>query len=320
MEEAPMKFAHRWVVLALLPALLTACGSGDGTDQPAGASATPAATSSFPVTIGTGDGAVEIPARPERIVSLSPSATEMLFAIGAGDLVVAVDEQSDYPPGVPTTDLPYWEPNVEAIGEYEPDLVVAAVDPGGLVTGLEQLGVPALLHPSATSLDDTYTQIEQLGVATGHVSEAATLVAQMQAEIDEIVAGAPERPEPLTYYHELDTTYYSLTSATFLGEVYGLLGMRSIADDSEEAAADFPQLASEFIVDADPDVILLATAQCCGVDVEELASRPGWDQLAAVRENRVIELDEDIASRWGPRVVDFLRTIADQLAALVPVG
>lgn len=198
-------------------------------------------------------------------------------------------------------------------------MVFASSDPGDLVAGLEQLGIPTVIQPSAGTLDDTYTQIEQAGVATGQVAEAAELVARMQADIEEIIAEVPERTEPLTYYHELDQNFYSVTSTTFLGQIYGMVGMESIADEAEDAGGGYPQLSPEFIVEADPDVILLADAMCCGVDADEVAGRPGWDQLTAVSEGRIVELDEDVASRWGPRVVDFLRTVAAELTALEPV-
>ena len=301
-------------ILATLFLLLTAACGADPAAPPS-----PPASGSFPVTIDYQGTAVEIPARPERIVSLSPTATEILFAIGAGDQVVAVDAFSDFPADAPVTDLDGSSPNLEAISSYQPDLVVAWIDPNEVLPGLGRIDVPALLHPSATTLDDTYAQIEQLGAATGHVAEAAEVVARMRTDLDAIVAEVPDRPEPLSYYHELDPTLYSVTGDTFLGQLYGLLGLRSIADPSG-ADSQYPQLSAEFIVDADPDVILLADAQCCGVDTAELAGRPGWDELTAVREDRVIPLDEDLASRWGPRVVDLLRDLAAELATLAPAG
>lgn len=309
---------HAWALV--LVALLTAACGDDGTesDRPAAAGPTTEqpAGDTFPVTVGSGELAVEIAAPPERIVSLSPSATEMLFAIGAGDLVVAADEYSYYPDEAPTTDLSGFTPNIEAIASYDPDLVVAQSDPGDLVSGLAEIGVPTLMHPAAATLDDTYTQIEQLGAATGHVGEAAALVAQMRADIDALVASLPQRDEPLTYYHELDTSYFSVSSDTFIGQLYGLLGMRSIADEAGDESGGYPQLSPEFIIEADPDVILLADAMCCGVDAAEVANRPGWEQLGAVQAERIIALDEDVASRWGPRVVEFLETLVADLAAL----
>ena len=312
--------------LAVLPLLLVSCAD-DSTDD-AAADGTPtadeAAESSFPVTVDNGEQSVEIPAEPEKIVSLSPSTTEMLFAIGAGDQVVAADEYSNYPEEAPTTDLSGYQPNVEAIIGYDPDLVIAESDPGQLVSSLDQVGIPTLVHPSAVTLDDTYTQIERLGVATGHVGEAAELVAQMQADIDEIAAEisavAPADAEPITYFHELDPNLYTVTSSTFIGELYSMAGMTSIADEAPEASGDYPQITPEFVVKADPEVIFYVDGVDAGVTPEDIAGRPGWDQLSAVRDDRIIEIDQDIASRWGPRVVDFLRVLADVRAELAPAS
>ncbi|MPZ70777.1 MAG: ABC transporter substrate-binding protein [Actinobacteria bacterium] len=288
-----------------------ACGNGD---EPAAAVQETPQESTFPVTLDAPNGSLTIEAEPEAIVSLSSPATESLFAIGAGDQVIAADETSNYPPEAPTTDLSGYQPNIEAIAGYGPDLVIASDDLGDLVASLEKLSIPVLLQPAATSLDDTFAQIEQLGEATGHVEEAEALVDEMTSEIDGIVADAPELDEPLTYFHELDTTYFTVTSATFIGGIYDLLGLENIADEAPKAGTGYPQLSEEFIIDADPDLIFLADTKCCDQDGAVVAARPGWDQIAAVQNDQVIELDDDIASRWGPRVVDFLRIVADAVA------
>ncbi|MFD3811530.1 ABC transporter substrate-binding protein [Rhodococcus sp. NPDC058639] len=243
---------------------------------------------------------------PQAIVSLSPVSTEMLYAVGAGDQVIAVDDQSDHPAGVPVTDLSGYTPNVEAILGYEPDLVVANADTADLVAGLEQAGVETLILPAALTLDDTYAQLEQVGAATGHVAGAAELVAQMRSEVDEILAGMPERQVPLRYYHELDNTFYSVTDDTYIGEIFSMLGLTSIATGGN----GYPQLSAEFILEENPDIVFLADGQCCGVTPENVAERAGWGELTAVRDGHVYVLDEDIASRWGPRVVDLMRDIA----------
>ena len=162
------------------------------------------------------------PAGHERIVSISTVATEMLFAIDAGDRVVAVDSMSNYPAEAPTTDLSGYQPNVEAILGFAPDLVVLSYDPGDVVAGLEAAGVATLLQGAAYTLADTYDQITALGAITGDVDEAAALVADMQSEMAELAASVQERDEPLSYYHELDDTLYTVTSSTFIGEVYAL--------------------------------------------------------------------------------------------------
>ena len=298
------------MALAALALIMIAAATGCGDDDDTGG-ATPESGSSadetaaeFPVTVEAANGPVTIEAQPTAIVSMSATATEMLFAIGAGDQVIAVDSTSDYPTDVPTTDLSAFEPNIEAIAAYEPDLVIASDDINDLVAGLEALDIPVLLAPVANVIDDTYTQIEQLGAATGHVGEAAELVGQMQVDIDEIVADLPEQDEALTYYHELDDTFFSVTSATFIGQMYDLAGLRNIADEAEGGVdALYPQLSAEFIIAADPDMIFLADAECCGITAETLAQRPGWADLTALQNGGagVVELDEDISSRWGPR-------------------
>ena len=266
------------------------------------------------------DGSTSQEAAPaRRIVSLSPTATEMLFAIGAGSQVAAVDSNSNYPKEAPRTDLSAYQPNLEAIAGYKPDLVVYSDDPGELAAGLGKLGIPALAEPAAARLDDTYAQIDQLGRATGHPAEAAKLTAAMRAEIAKIVAaGRPERH--LTYYHELDKNLYSATSKTFIGQLYDQLGMKNIADAADKQASGYPQLSAEYVIKADPDLIFLADTKCCAQSAKTVAARDGWDQLTAVRSGGVVELDDDVASRWGPRVVDFLKVVAAKVQALEAVG
>ena len=246
--------------------------------------------------------------QPRRIVSMSPTATEMLFAIGAGGQVVAVDSNSNYPAEAPRTDLSAYQPNIEAIAGHKPDLVVYSDDPGELKSGLDKLSIPVLHQPAATDLDDTYAQLDQLGRATGHLPEATRLAATMRAEIAKIAAAKPAHQ--LTYYHELDKNLYTATSKTFIGQLYAQLGMKNIADAADKDASGYPQLSAEYIVKADPDLILLADTKCCGQTAKTVAARDGWGDLTAVRTGGVVELDDDVASRWGPRVVDFLKTVA----------
>ncbi|WP_370654948.1 ABC transporter substrate-binding protein [Prescottella sp. R16] len=249
--------------------------------------------------------------RPEAIVSLSPSLTETLWAVGAGDQVIAVDALSDYPAGVPTTDLSGFSPNVEAVLGHNPDLVVASDDIGGLVSGLQAAGVPTLLLPAAKTLDDVYEQVEQVGAATGHADEADELATRMRSEIDAAVAAAPDREQPLRYFHEVDDTLYTITGNTFLGEIYRLFGLESIADGSADT---YPQLSPEFVVAANPDLIFLADGEY-GVTAATVAARPGWAGMRAVEDGRIHTLDEDLASRWGPRVVDLVHAVAAAVAA-----
>ena len=248
-----------------------------------------------------------------QIVSISPVGTEILFAIGAGDRVVAVDQFSYYPPEAPVTDLDGWNPNIEAIAAYEPDLVVLQTN-GDLIAGLEALGIAVLAHDAPFVFDDVYAQIAEFGEVTGQVDEAAQLAADMGAQIADLIAAAPDATG-LSYYHELDNTLYTVTSGTFIGQVYGLFGLENVADpaDADGTSYGYPQLSDEYLVDADPDMIFLADTLCCDQNAATVAARPGWDELTAVQTGRVVELSDDIASRWGPRLVDFIAAISDVL-------
>jgi iron complex transport system substrate-binding protein len=255
---------------------------------------------------------VAVDSKPVSIVSISPTSTETLFAIGAGEQVVAVDDQSNFPAAAPVTDLTGFSSSAEAIAAFEPDLVFLSFDPGDLVSGLDSLGIPAVVHGAASSVADALVQIEQVGTITGNGDGAGQLVAEIEAKIDALSAefsGA----EPLTYYHELDNTLYSVTSSTFVGELYGTLGLVNIADPADADGFGYPQLSEEYIIEQDPDLIFLADTKCCGQSAASVSDRPGWDQLTAVNAGRVYELDDDVASRWGPRIIEML----DQIGAAV---
>ena len=299
-------------ILATL--LLAACAT---TADPAttvgiGSTTTTSVASEFPVTVEDDNGEVTIERRPVAVVSLSPTATEMLFAIGAGPQVVAVDDQSNYPEEAPSTELSGFTPNLEAILSYQPDLVILASEPAGapVSTGLAETGVPALVLDGAQSLEDVYRQIDVVGEATGNLEAAQSLNEELRREIESILGEAGPAGEGLTYYHELDPSFFTVTSSTFIGQVYALLGMENIADPADPEGTGYPQLSAEYIVAQDPDMVFLADADF-GESAESLAARPGWEGMSALESGAVVELDADIASRWGPRIVDFLRTVAD---------
>ena len=249
-------------------------------------------------------------------MSLTPTGTEMLYAIGAGGQVKAVDSLSDYPPQAPRTKLSAYQPNVEAIVAEKPDLVIEAGDAGQLTRKLAAFSIPVLDLPAPANLAGEYAEFTELGRATGHLAQAEHEVASVRSQLRQIVAAAPHHAKPVSYYYELDQTYYSVTSDTFVGQLLGLLGMRSIADQAKGAASSggYPQLSAEYILKANPDYIILADTICCHQDAATVARRPGWSGLAAVKAGHVIALNDDIASRWGPRVTDLLRTVETALA------
>lgn len=303
----PVRTAFAGALLGTL--VLAGCGQTGTTAAPATTAPTaPAATGEFPVTIEAGNGKVTIAKKPERIVSLSATHTETLFAIGAGSQVVAVDDQSNYPPEAPKTSLSGFKPNVEAIVAQKPDLVVISDDLDKVAAELGKVNVPVLLQPAATKLDEAYEEIAELGAATGNKAKADEVVSGMKTAMDKLAAQAPKDTK-LTYYHELDQTPYAATSQTFIGQIYAMFGLTNIADKAPDAAGGYPKLSAEFVGQADPDLIFLADVKCCQQSKDTLAARPGWKTLSAIKKDRVVQLDDDLASRWGPRVVQLAESI-----------
>jgi iron complex transport system substrate-binding protein len=315
-RRAPVALALPAALLAASAAVLAGCASASG---PPASQGTPAGTalaasSSFPVTVTASNGRVTIKARPERIVSLAPTMTEDLYAVGAGPQVVAVDQDSDYPHGVPVTELSGLTPNLEAIARYRPDLVISFQNANGLVSGLGKLGVPVLIEPPAATLNDAYAEIDQIGQATGHYAQARRTVAAMKAQIAAEVRQAGASHPNLTYYWELTANpYYSVASSTFIGQIVGLFGLKDVADAANKASdGGYPELSEEYIVAAQPQIIFLADNQAAdgGQTPAVVAARPGWSAIPAVKDHEVIGLNDDIASRWGPRLPQLVEQIA----------
>lgn len=303
--------------LFLLAPSLVACSDSGGESAEAETTLTVAPETSvvgeFPVTVGD----LTIESEPQRIISMSATATEMLFAIGAGNRVIAVDNFSNFPEETASLEkLDAYEPNVEAISALDPDLVIISYDPGNLVEQLTTLSIPVFTAGAVADLAGAYEQIEQIGALTGQLAEAVQVSSAMQSEIDAIAAGITKVDPPLTYFYELDPTPYTVTSNTFIGGVMASLGLLNIADGAEEGN-DYPQLSAEIIVERDPDIIFLADTKCCAQSAETVAARDGWGELKAVSTGSIVALDDDIASRWGPRLVNLVRTIADAIISLL---
>ena len=302
--------------LFLLVPTFAACGNNG--DDSAVAEETTAVVETtvaaeFPVTVGN----TTLNAEPQRIISMSATATEMLFAIGAGDRVIAVDNFSNFPSATESLEkLDAYQPNIEAISALSPDLVIISYDPGNLVEQLTTLSIPVFNAGAVANLDEAYGQIEQLGALTGQLAEAVQVSGAMQTAIAEIVDGVTKTDPPLTYFYELDPTPYTVTSNTFIGGVMALMGLANIADGVEEGN-DYPQLSAEIIVEKNPDIIFLADTKCCGQSAETVAARDGWGGLQAVSLGSIVALDDDIASRWGPRLVDLVRAVAEAITSLL---
>jgi iron complex transport system substrate-binding protein len=309
-----MRYKARILAAALGAALLLAgCGDGGSTEN----GGTPpdtnvSATAEFPVTVGD----LTVATKPTKIVVLSPTATEVLFAIGAGPQVVAVDDQSNFPANAPKSELSAFQPNAEAIAGKSPDLVVLSNDMNNVVAQLRQLKIPVYVAPAGKTIDDTYKQITDIGALTGNRPAAEDLAKQMRTDVDKLVKDVPQRSTKLTYYYELGPELYSLTSKTFVGSLFAQLGLENIADpaDADGSKGGYPQLSAESLVKADPDLIFLADTVCCQQNADTVKARPGWSGITAVKSGQIVGLNDDIASRWGPRTVDLLRQIVDAVA------
>lgn len=284
---------------------LTGCSSPHPVTAPTGGSTVAA----FPATAG----GVTLTRQPTRIVSLAPTATEMLFAIDAGGQVTAVDDQSNFPANAPKSDLSGYQPNAEAIAAKNPDLVVISDDINKIKDQLTALKIPVYVASAAKTLDDTYRELAELGALTGHTGQAAAEVQRMKDDIGKIVKSVKPRTTPLTYFYELSPDLYTATSKTFIGSVISLAGLTNVADsaDADGKSGGYPQVSAETVVKARPDLVFLADAKCCQQSVATVKARTGWGTVTAVQQNQIVALDDDVASRWGPRVVDLLRQVVD---------
>ena len=252
---------------------------------------------------------------PQRIISLSPSGTEDLFAIGAGKQVVAVDSLSNFPKSAPLSKLDAFSPNVEAIAKYKPDLVIlqsSATKASAVKAALEKLRIKVFFEVTPTDVNGAYAEISALGTATGKSAEATALITSMKAAIAKAISTG-KRKSPTPIFHEVDSTLYSATSKTFIGHVYSDFNTTNIADAADTADSyGYPQLTNEYILKANPAVIFVGD----GESVKKISSRPGWKSIKAVSKKQIIALPDDIPSRWGPRLVDFYQFVSRTLAAI----
>ncbi len=260
---------------------------------------------------------VTLSATPRRIVSLAPSVTEILFAIGAGTLVVGDTSYCNFPPEADA--LPEVggfsakSISVEAIVGLQPDLVIAGTaSQQPVVESLEQLDIPVLVL-APDSFDAVYAGIAQLGEITGHTSAADQVVADMRSRVDAVTARVAEIPaaeRPSVFWEVSDDPLYTSGPQTFVGQLIELAGATNLFADAQE---DYPQISAETVVERNPDIIIGPSSQAEKLTPVLLSRRPGWSSVQAVRDSRVYTLDGDIVSRPGPRLVEALETLADVL-------
>ena len=253
---------------------------------------------------------------PKRIISLSPSATEILYAIGSGKQVIAVDDLSNYPSEAPMTKLSAFNPNVEALLNYKPDLIILNADATKALevkAALEKLKITVFLEKAPSNLREAYLEITALGRATGKLTGAQNTISEMKNRIS-VAIKAGRTSKKITFFHELDDTLYTATSDTFIGKVYKDFNLVNVADPAATAdSAGYPQLQSEYVIKANPKIIFLSDAQY-GESLATITKRAGWNGISAVKSKNVVALPEDIPSRWGPRLADFYQFIANAIA------
>ncbi len=249
------------------------------------------------------------------IVSLSPTATETLYAIGAGHEVEAVDTDSDYPThGLPKIRINPFNPSAETVAtvctvtkshpSVKPNLVVIAYNADHLRQSLQRLHIDVIVQSAPSTLAGAYHEMEKLGRLSGHAQAALTVVASLKKQVATDIASVPAHAnKSVATYYELDPTLYSLTSATFVGSLLASLGVTNIADKvGTSTDGGYPQLNREYVVNADPKLVFLADTVCCHVTRKNFAARPAFGSISAVRFDHVVGLNDDIASRWGPRL------------------
>lgn len=312
--------------LAVLILVVGACTTGAPSAAPtattlpptaaATAAPTPTAAPAFPVTLTDDEGTeVTIPAEPQRIVSLTPDTTETLFAIGAGSRVVAkVEDIANYPPEAAALPIvaTFAGVDVEQIVDLEADLVVSAgtgLTQGAAVEQLRRAGIPVLVsYP--TTIDEGLASIRRIGLAVGLGDEAATLADDIAAGIDDLAALASTAATRPRVFYEIDVTggIFTPPADSIYGEMFRLAGGEPISGDANYS------ISLEELVDADPEVILLGDA-AYGVTPEQVADRPGWGGMTAVKNGRIVAVDDVVITRPGPRLVEGLRAL---VAAIHP--
>lgn len=245
---------------------------------------------------------------PKRIISLSPSITEILFEIGSGNQVIAVDNLSNYPNEAPISDISAYDPNVEAISLLNPDLVILSYNIKNLKAALKKIGIETIYLPAPLNFEDILDQIDYLGLQTGNEDKAKKLISKMKNRM-KTLQKLRENEKATKIYHEIDPNYYSPSKFSFIGDIYQKLNYKNVADKADISNLGYPKLSPELIISENPDLIVLP-----GKDnkyVEKVKLRPGWSYIEAVKKNNFLLTNNDIASRWGPRILNFASILVE---------
>lgn len=289
--------------------------SQESTPRPTDTAAPEPTAEALALTDGRGQ-EVRFARPPERIVSIAPSNVELLFAIGAGDLLVGRDELTDYPPEaleIENIGTPYGQLNTEAVVALEPDLVLAAdINPPEQIAAVEDLGIPVFVVPNPIVFQDLYDNITALGELTGHAQEATELNAVLSDRVARVVDVLGDA-EPVAVYYEIDgtdpTAPWTTGGGTFQDYLITQAGGDNIAADLDM----WQTISLEEIVTRDPQVIVFEVGPFIPTTAESLGERPGWSGIAAVQNGRIYGIDTNLTGRPGPRLVDGLEELAEML-------
>ena len=317
------RLTQLFLIITLLSTMLAGCASPTATPTALPATNTPEIVVSIPTPTATiepiqlTDGlgrSVTLASPAQKIVSLAPSATEILFAVGADDQVIGRDSFSNYPEEA--TDLQdvggsMGNYSVETIASLNPDLVLATeINTPEQVKALEDLGITVYYLKNPVQLDGLYPMLEAVGTLTGHSNEATALVDSLKARVQAVVdIVAKAKAQPLVFY-ELDGSEpakpWTAGPSTFMELLIQTAGGVNVGSSMQDAWA---QISLEELLVQDPDFILLGDA-AYGMTPEQVAARAGWEGLQAVQQNQIFVFNDDLASRPGPRLVDALEELA----------
>ncbi|MEW6399664.1 MAG: cobalamin-binding protein [Bacillota bacterium] len=301
----------RLLVLLLAAVMAVSVAAGCAGKKP---EAGPAQPAPFPLTITDGTGRqVTVPAQPQRIISLAPSCTETVFALGLGSKVVGVDKFSNYPPEAQALEKVggFSDPSVEKIAALKPELILGTSMHKKVLPQLEALGIPVvLLDPK--DVDGVLADIQTVGRLTGATEAAGKLASDVRNRItrvkDKIDASVPGDQRPWVYYEVYSEPIMTVGPHTLIHQLIELAGGRNIAYDAQ---TDYPEFSSEAIIQRNPAVIIFPSFHgSASLTVDKLKARPGWAAIAAVKNGRVHAIDADIISRPGPRIADAVEELA----------
>ena len=337
MPARPGRLGVHLLVILVLSALLAACSSGSTTSSPslaptaassasqlAAPTSTPTSTpapsaAAFPLTVTDDEGTVvELAAQPQKVVSLTPAATETLFAIGAGDRIVASDDASDYPDAATALAhvASFDKVDVEKVVALEPDLVIAGGlggTPADAITKLRSLKIPVVVV-YAGSVDGVYKDIELLGTATGTGSAATALTASMRTDMGAVSAVATAAgPKPRVYYEigydDATGAIYAPADESFVADMLTLAGADAITTGDPNSY----QIPLETLIQKDPQLIVIGTNPFYSPSPASLESRAGWSAITAVKDRNVKSVRDIEITRPGPRLPIGLRNLVQAI-------